>query len=468
VGFAMNINAIPVASVQTAAPARNPKIRSLVEGPILTTLLKLAAPNFADATARVTFLTLDAYFVSFLGGDALAGVALVFPFFLLMQTMATAAMGGGVSSAVARALGAGKQDDANALVWHGAAIALGMSAAFLIIFALAGPALYSAMGAKGKVLEAATTYSLVVFCGGIFVWLMNIFANVVRGTGAMMVSASVIVIAEIVHIACAPTLILGLAGLPSLGVAGAGIGVVISYAAGTLALIIYLASRYAAVRFVRPRFESRLFSAILKVGALSSANILQNQATYIVLGILVTSFGSTALAGFGAAVRVEYSMTALVFTVGAATVTMIGANMGAGLTQRAIRIGWTGAAIGGVIAGTVGALGAMFSQQWMGFFTIDPAIKAIGASHLTINGLVYLFMGIGSGLFYASQGLGSVSGPFLAQTAPLALLVIVGWMTMPMFGLGLRGLFISTAATIAWVGVAIMLVFWRRSRELTR
>ncbi|HEY4833962.1 MAG TPA: hypothetical protein VII07_04765, partial [Bradyrhizobium sp.] len=62
----MNINAIPVASVQTAAPARNPKIRSLVEGPILTTLLKLAAPNFADATARVTFLTLDAYFVSFL------------------------------------------------------------------------------------------------------------------------------------------------------------------------------------------------------------------------------------------------------------------------------------------------------------------------------------------------------------------------------------------------------------------
>ena len=250
--------------------------------------------------------------------------------------------------------------------------------------------------------------------------------------------------------------------------AGAGIGVVISYAAGTLALIIYLASRYAAVRFVRPRFESRLFSAILKVGALSSVNILQNQATYIVLGILVTSFGSTALAGFGAAVRVEYSMTALVFTVGAATVTMIGANMGAGLTQRAIRIGWTGAAIGGVIAGTVGALGAMFSQQWMGFFTIDPAIKTIGASYLTINGLVYAFMGIGSGLFYASQGLGSVSGPFLAQTARLALLVIVGWMAMPMFGLGLRGLFISTAATIAWVGIAIMLVFWRRSRELTR
>src|SRR5258707_7851441 len=197
----------------------------------------------------------------------LAGVALVFPFFLLMQTMATAAMGGGVSSAVARALGAANQDDANALIWHGAAIALGMSAAFLLIFVFAGPTLYSAMGAKGKVLEAATTYSLVVFCGGIFVWLMNIFANVVRGTGAMMVSASVIVIAEIVHVASAPTLILGLAGIPSLGVAGAGAGVVLSHAAGKLGLVLYLSSRYAAVHFARPRVERGLVSTILKVGA---------------------------------------------------------------------------------------------------------------------------------------------------------------------------------------------------------
>jgi putative MATE family efflux protein len=463
----MNINSIAVAPVQPAAAELNPKIRRLLEGPILPTLLKLAAPNLADAAARVTFLTLDAYFVSLLGSDALAGVALVFPFFLLMQSMATAAMGGGVSSAVARALGAGNRDDANALIWHGAAIALAMSAAFLFIFVFAGPALYSAMGAKGKVLEAAITYSQVVFCGGIFVWLMNIFANVVRGTGAMLISASAIVIAEIVHVACAPALILGLAGLPSLGVAGAGIGVIVSYAAGTLALVVYLASHHASVQFARPRFERRLFAAILRVGALSSVNILQNQATYIVLGILVTSFGGSALAGFGAAVRVEYSMTALVFTVGVATVTMIGANMGAGKTQRAIRIGWTGAAIGGSIAGTVGTLGALFTPQWMGLFTADPQITAIGASYLATNQVAYALLGVGSGLFYASQGLGSVSGPFLAQTSRLALLVIIGWVAMPISGGGLTGLFVANAGTIAWVGTAIIFVFWRGSRKLT-
>ena len=73
---------------------------------------------------------------------------------------------------------------------------------------------------------------------------------------------------------------------------------------------------------------------------------------------------------------------------------------------------------------------------------------------------------MGSGLFYASQGLGSVSGPFLAQTSRLALLV--GWVAMPIFGLGLTGLFVANAGTIAWVGMAIIFVFWRGSRKLTR
>ena len=88
-------------------------------------------------------------------------------------------------------------------------------------------------------------------------------------------------------------------------------------------------------------------------------------------------------------------MTALVFTVGVATVTMIDANVGAGQMQRAIRIGWTGAAIGGSIAGTVGTLGALFAPQWMGLFTADPQIKASGASYLATNQVAYALFGRG-------------------------------------------------------------------------
>jgi putative MATE family efflux protein len=457
---------ISIAPIQAATAALNPRIRRLIEEPILPTLLKLTAPNLADAAARVAFLTLDAWFVSFLGSDALAGVALVFPFFLLIQTMSGGAMGGGVSAAVARALGAGQQDDANALVTHALVIALVMAALFSAVFILFGPLLYQAMGATGDVLRAAVTYSFVIFSGGVFVWTTNILINVVRGTGAMTVAAGVVVINEIVHVACAPALILGVGGFPSLGVMGAGIGVVVSYAAGTLVLIAWLASRRAAVWFARAKFERRLFDAILSVGALSSVNTFQNQALYIVLGILAASFGGAALAGYGAAVRLEMTLMPLVFTVGAASVTMVGANIGAGQKDRAIRTAWTAAAIGGVIAGTVGLLGALFAPQWMSFFTADPAINAIGASYLLINGPAYVLFGAGSALFFASQGLGSVTWPFLAIGSRLALLVAFGWLIKPAFGLGLRDVFIANAASIAWSGLAIMLVFWLRSRRV--
>ncbi len=145
---------ISISPALAATPSLNPRIRRLIEEPILPTLLRLTAPNLANAAARAAFLTLDAYFVSFLGDEALAGVALVFPFFLLMQTMAASAMGGGVSSAIARALGAGRQDDANPLVMHAVVISLAMAALFSLFFLAAGPALYRAIGASGAALQA--------------------------------------------------------------------------------------------------------------------------------------------------------------------------------------------------------------------------------------------------------------------------------------------------------------------------
>jgi Na+-driven multidrug efflux pump len=155
-----------------------------------------------------------------------------------------------------------------------------------------------------------------------------------------------------------------------------------------------------------------------------------------------------------------------VFTVGAASVAMIGANMGAGETARAVRTAWTAAAIGAVIAGSVGLLGALFAPRWMALFTSDPQISAIGASYLVINGPMFAVFGAGSALFFASQGLGSVGGPLLAISSRLVLLVAFGWLIMPAFGLGLREVFIANAASMVWVGVTITLVFWVRSRKV--
>src|SRR5262247_4580025 len=106
---------------------------TLLRGPIASPLLRLAWPVLAVLALQTSVAVAETYFVSFLGTDALAGVALVFPVFMLMTMMSNGGIGGGVSSAVARALGAGRTEDARALATH----AVVVGAAFGAVFSLA-------------------------------------------------------------------------------------------------------------------------------------------------------------------------------------------------------------------------------------------------------------------------------------------------------------------------------------------
>src|SRR4051794_38161240 len=81
--------------------------RRLLDGAIVPTLLRLAAPNVLVMLMQASVGLIETYFVGWLGTDSLAGVALVFPLVMLMQMMSAGAMGGGIAAAIARALGGG-------------------------------------------------------------------------------------------------------------------------------------------------------------------------------------------------------------------------------------------------------------------------------------------------------------------------------------------------------------------------
>jgi len=174
----------------------DPRTRVLLEAPIGPTLLRLAMPNMLVMVAQAAVGLVETYFIGKLGTDALAGVALVFPVVMLMQMMSAGAMGGGIASSIARALGAGRRADANALALHALVIALGLGAAFTIGVVGGGRWVYHAMGGSGRALEAALTYSNWVFAGAVLVWLFNSLGAVLRGTGNMAFPAAVSCIGE--------------------------------------------------------------------------------------------------------------------------------------------------------------------------------------------------------------------------------------------------------------------------------
>src|SRR5438093_5166903 len=195
----------------------DPRTRRLLEGPIAPTLLDLAAPNVVMLVAQVAITVLEAYFVGWLGADALAGVSVAFPLFMLLQTMSAGGMGGGVAAAVARALGAGRREDASRLVAHAIVIALGMAGLFTAIVLAGGRTIYGAMGARGAALDAALAYSNVIFAGAVAVWLFNSLASVVRGSGNMGLPAVVVLGGSPVLLVLSPALIFGWGPFPELG-----------------------------------------------------------------------------------------------------------------------------------------------------------------------------------------------------------------------------------------------------------
>jgi len=451
----------------TAAPPMAARTRRLLEGPVAPTLLGLAAPNVLVMVLQAVVTTLDAVFVGWLGSAALAGVSLVYPLVMLMQTMSAGGMGGGVSSAVARALGAGRRAEAQTLAMHAIVIALVMASLFTIGLLLGGPAIYRAIGGTGDALAAALTYSHVMFGGAVVFWLLNTLGSIVRGTGTMVLPAAVMSGSAVVYLALAPALVMGWGPFPRLGVAGTATANLGAFGLATLVLAVYLCSPWSAVRLsVRGiRFRRELFWEILRVGAPGSLNTILTNLTVVLMTGLVGPFGTAALAGYGMGARLEYIQIPLVFGMGSALVAMVGTNVGAGQIARAERIAWTGAGLAAGVTASIGVLAAAFPGAWLGLFTTDPQVYAAGATYLRIVGPTYGFFGLGLALYFASQGAGRLAWPLTAGFARLGIAAAGGWLGGYGLGWGLPGIFAAMAIALIVFGTttaaAVRLGAWR-------
>src|SRR3989442_2169451 len=227
----------------------SPRTRVLLHGPIVPTLLLMAWPNVLVMFAQAATGLIETWFVSKLGTDALAGMALVFPGVMLMQMISAGAMSVGISSAIARALGRGQRDRADALATHAVIIHVALGAVFSGIMLGFGRTIYGALGGAGGGLDAAVTYSNVVFARSVLLWLLNGLASIIRGTGNMLVPALVICVGVVVLVPLSPLLIFGIGPFPALGIAGGGVALLLFYAAGSAVLAWYILSGRNIARF---------------------------------------------------------------------------------------------------------------------------------------------------------------------------------------------------------------------------
>lgn len=429
----------------------------LLTSPPASLLVKLATPNALAFMIQSSVSMAEVWFIGRLGTSALASIALAFPLLMLVQTMSGGATGGAVTSAIARALGAADRDKAQQLIWHALAVAAVGAGVFLAVFLLLGQSLLAFLGGSGDVLKQATDYCMVLFTGGLFVWLMGVVGAVFRGMGDMKLPALLMIVSAVVQVPLSGVLVLGLFGAPQLGIVGAAVSAVASgfLISSIMLLILARPGRAIQLDVSAISFSKALFADIYKVALPASLSPLLTILIILSLTAMVATFGEAALAGYGIGSRIEFLLIPLVFGIGAAMTSLVGLSIGAGKIDRAEKIGWTGSAFAAGLAGAVGVVLALFPEAWIYAFTSDVATFEAACDYITIVGPFFAFQGLGLSLYFASQGAGTVTWPIIATIVRVILAIGGGWLLAFWLDMGLQGVYVAAAAAMATFGIII-------------
>lgn len=427
----------------------------LQQGPIITTLLRLALPNVLAMVMTVLVGIAETYYVGRLGTTPLAAMALVFPFAMLTGMMSAGAMGGGVSSAVSRALGALDTVRANTLAYHALVIGTVAGIIYSLVFVLFGTTFYALLGGSGAVLGEATRYSIVLFSGALLVWLSNTLGAILRGTGNMRIPSIAIAITALLQICLGGVLALGLGPLPSLGMVGIAIGHIVATTLGVLFLMWFLLSGRSRLtlqlRGVRLRRD--LFGDILKVGALALISPLQSVLAVVIFTGFVARLGVLPLAGYSIGQRLEFLLIPIAFGIGVAAVPMVGMAIGAGDVARARRVAWSAGALSAFNLSIIGLTVTVMPDLWATLFSSDQAVLDYARQYLRLVGPAFPLFGLGLTLYFAAQGSGKLLGPVLAGTVRL-IVTVAGGMWLARQGFGAGAYFGLVAAAMASYGIA--------------
>jgi putative MATE family efflux protein len=443
----------------------------LLIAPIGRSLFRLAGPTTAVMSVTILVAISEAWFVAQIGIDALAGIALVIPFITLMMNMANGGMGGGVASALARALGGGRLEDARALVAHALVLAMACAAVFTLFGWIALPTVFRWLGGEGAVLRQALSFSTVWFGGAFLLWIGAFLSALLRGGGDALTPARIGLVMGLSYIPLLGVLTLGIGGWPGLGLMGGAIAPLVT---GSInAILLARAVRRGRLGFVPSfkgvRLQPRLLAEILRVGAMGSVTTITATLTAMLVTGLVGRFGTAALAGYSIGMRLEFMMAPLAFGIGTGATTLVGIAAGGGDWPRAVRVAWIAGLVAAAAMGLIGGTIALMPATWSRLFASDPGVVAASISCIVHVAPFYCLFGLGLTLNFASQGAGRMAVPVAASVARLAVAAGGGWFAIEKLGLGLDGVFAAIALSLVVYGGLIagtlLIAPWRaRSR----
>ena len=429
-----------------------------IGAPLLPTMLKLAIPGIIGALLQSAMMMVEAGYLRHVGTDALASVAVVFPLVMLAAMFSAGAVGGAVSGATARAMGAGDHRQAGAVLWAAIVIAIFGGTAMGILVIVFGPLLYMGTAENAGVAAAATTYAAIVFSSIPLLWLTNMLSAILRGCGDMVGSALVMAVMVVSYACYAAWLIPGAEATLFEAMRSAGLAMAAAYFTAFLLVSFLILRKSQPVRLRLANFNGAVIGAVFKQGMLASSQSLMTITYALVATYLFSRHGNDWLAGYGLAVRLEMIMVPMVFGIGSALIAIVGAHVGAGLRERAVAIAWRGVIANGVLIGLFGLVVAVWPGLWCGNFASDQAVTDICSQSLRAIGPTYGLFALGLCSYFASQALNTLIYPVVG--ALLRLLIVASALLWYTADYSPQLLLYIVAAAVVSYGVFVVLALW--------
>lgn len=386
-------------------PRRSPSDISLKSKSSLSKILSISIPAAFKHLLDMLQVLIDLIMVGSLGVAALAAIGLGLQFIMVLNVVMTLYVVGG-NAVISRHIGSGRLHRANIVFFNLLILALLLSLFAMLVGYIGAEHFYIWMGTGGDVAKLGALYFGTLSLGMPLIFLDALFFNALSAASKTQASLYIKIASAMLNILLNYMLIFGHFGFDAMGIKGAAIATIISYGFNVLVYFI-LISKASSVLHFYAYFSLASMKSIFKIGIPASLERLISVGSFMIFVLVITKYGTEALAGYQVGLRVEGLAFMPGFGFSIAAMALVGQSLGAKNSELANHEAITVTKIAAGFMGFVGLFLIFVPEFFCQFFTQDAKTIELASLYLRLVGISQVPLAVVFVLSGALRGAGA-------------------------------------------------------------
>ncbi len=423
----------------------------------------LAVPMVLEMAMESVFAVVDIFFVSKLGSEAVATVGITESVMTLLYAISLG-LGMGTTALIARRVGEGKMKDASVTAAQSISLGIILSIPIAVAGIYFAPDLLEVMGSSRSMVESGYKYPQIIIGFNIVIMLLFIINSIFRGAGDAALSMRILWVSNFINIILDPCLIFGIGPFPEMGIAGAATATVIGRGTGVIfqLYLLFNGKHRIKIRFNDFRLRIKLMMKLIRLSLGGIGQFLISTTSWIGLVRIMSTFGSSVLAGYTIAIRIIIFSLLPSWGLSNAASTMVGQNLGAKKPDRAERSVIITSKINFVFLTFIAVMFFLFAEAFVEIFTSEPAVVLAGKEALRFISIIFPFYAIGMVMIQALNGSGDTKTPTIINFFCFWLTELpVAYLLSMKFGFHAHGVYLAIILADVMIATIGIIVFKR-------